>query len=106
LPYLLRFFIIWLLYVVIPVRRVNGWAAFISALVASLAWRLATSGFAWYLTSGLAKYDLVYGSLGAIIAFLTWIFLSAWILLYGAYLMEAIDYQLASRRAVDIPAQD
>ena len=105
LPYFLRLFIIWLLYAVIPVRRVNGWAAFIAALAASLAWQVATSGFAWYLNSGLAKYDLVYGSLGAIIAFLTWVFLSAWILLFGAYLMEAIDHQLASRRAVEIPPQ-
>ena len=99
LPYFLRFLIIWLLYSVTPARHVNGWAAVISALLASLAWRIATSGFAWYLNSGLARYDLVYGSLGAIIAFLTWIYLSAWILLFGAFLTEAIDHHLASRRA-------
>jgi membrane protein len=99
LPYVLRFFIIWLLYTVPPARHVNGWAAVISALFASLAWRIATSGFAWYLNSGLARYDLVYGSLGAIIVFLTWIYLSAWILLFGAFLTEAIDHHLASRRA-------
>jgi uncharacterized BrkB/YihY/UPF0761 family membrane protein len=43
------------------------------------------------LSSGLIHYELVYGSLGAIIALLFWIYLISWILLYGAYLTAAID---------------
>jgi membrane protein len=92
-PYFVRFILIWLLYRLIPSTRVHGWAAFWGALVASLAWGLATSGFSWFLSSGLARYDLIYGSLGAIIAFLTWVYLSAWIILFGAYLTEAIEYR-------------
>lgn len=92
-PYIVRFALIWLLYRLIPSAHVNGWAAVWGALVASLAWGMATSGFSWFLSSGMARYDLIYGSLGAIIAFLTWVYLSAWIILFGAYLTEAIEYR-------------
>jgi membrane protein len=51
------------------------------------------------LSSGLARYDLIYGSLGAIIAFLTWIYLSTLIILLGAYLTEAIEFRKASQLA-------
>ena len=94
-PFILRFALFWLLYRLIPSARVSGWAAFWGTLIASLAWGLATTGFSWYLSSGLARYDLIYGSLGAIIAFLTWVYLSAWILLFGAYLTEAIEHRKA-----------
>ncbi len=96
-PSIVRFALIWLLYRLIPSTHVNGWAAFWGALVASLAWGLATSGFSWFLSSGMARYDLIYGSLGAIIAFLTWVYLSAWIILFGAYLTEAIEHRQASQ---------
>ena len=98
-PYVLRFSLVWLLYRLIPSARVDGWSAFWGALFASLAWGLATTGFSWYLSSGLARYDLIYGSLGAIIAFLTWIYLSAVIILLGAYLTEAIEFRKSSQRA-------
>jgi membrane protein len=96
-PHIVRFALLWLLYRLIPSAHVNGWAAVWGALVASLAWGLATSGFSWFLSSGMARYDLIYGSLGAIIAFLTWVYLSAWIILFGAYLTEAIEYRQASQ---------
>jgi len=71
-----------------------------AALAAALAWELSTNGFTWLLSSGLVHYELVYGSLGAIIALLFWIYLISWILLFGAYLTAAIDepaeYQPAS----------
>jgi len=92
-PFILRLALFWLLYRLIPSAQVNSWAAFWGAMFASLAWGLATTGFSWYLSSGLARYDLIYGSLGAIIAFLTWVYLSALIMLFGAYLTEAIEYR-------------
>jgi membrane protein len=99
-PSILRFGLIWLLYRLIPSAKVHGWAAFLGALVASTAWGLATAGFSWYLRSGFSRFDLIYGSLGAIIAFLTWVYLGAWIIIFGAYLTEAIDH----RKVGDHPA--
>ncbi|MEJ2207849.1 MAG: YihY/virulence factor BrkB family protein [Anaerolineae bacterium] len=67
--------------------RAAGWAA----LVVSLVWQLAASTFAWYVSSGLARYQLVYGSLGTIIALLFWIYLTSWFTLFGAHLSASID---------------
>jgi membrane protein len=90
--FIIRLLLIWLIYRLVPAARVKGWPAFWGALVVSLAWGITTAGFSWYLSSGFSKYDVIYGSLGAVIAFLTWIYLGAWILLIGAYLAEAIQY--------------
>lgn len=90
-PLLIRLIIFYLLYRIVPATRVRGMAAFWGALVAAVAWELVTDAFTWVLSSGLIHYELVYGSLGAIIALLFWIYLISWILLYGAYLTAAID---------------
>jgi membrane protein len=68
--------------------RAAGWAA----LTVSIAWQIAATTFAWYLSSGLARYRLVYGSLGTIIALLFWIYLSSWLTLFGAHLSAAIAH--------------
>lgn len=90
-PLLIRLIIFYLLYRIVPATRVRGMAAFWGALAAALAWELVTDAFTWVLSSGLVHYELVYGSLGAIIALLFWIYLISWILLFGAYLTAAID---------------
>ena len=61
-----------------------------AALLASVAWELARRGFVWYLGSGWASYDVAYGSLGVVVALLFWIYLSGWIVLFGAHLCAAM----------------
>jgi membrane protein len=61
------------------------------ALTASLGWKAATAGFTWYLRSGFGRYQVVYGSLGAIVALLFLLFIVAIITLFGAHLSAAID---------------
>jgi len=51
-----------------------------------------TAGFAWYLSSGLSKYRLVYGSLGSIVALMFWLYVTSGIILFGAHLSAAIQY--------------
>ena len=60
------------------------------AAVAVVAWEGAKRGFAWYVSSDLVHYRLVYGSLGAVVALLLWIYLSSWLVLFGAHLSAAI----------------
>ena len=60
------------------------------AAVAAVGWELANGAFKWYLTSGLARYQLVYGSLGALIALMLWIYISSIIVLFGAHLSATI----------------
>jgi membrane protein len=52
------------------------------AIVATIFWMLATSGFAWYVRN-IAHYNVMYGSIGAAIALLVWMYLMAFIALIG-----------------------
>ena len=62
------------------VKLSNVWAG---ALLASLAFDGANLAFVWYVQS-YGHYNLLYGSVGTILATLTWVYLSAIILLLGA----------------------
>ena len=71
------------LYKFIPntsVKLSNVWAG---ALLASLAFDFANLCFVWYVQN-YGHYNLLYGSVGTILATLTWVYLSAIILLLGA----------------------
>ncbi len=88
----LTIFVLFLaLYRWVPTANVSWSAAVLAAFVASISWKLATTGFRWYLTSGLGRYQLVYGSLGAIVALLFLIFIVSMITIFGAHLSAAID---------------
>jgi len=78
------------LYRWIPNTEVKWSQAFWGALVATLGWEIATQTFTWYLTSGMARYQLVYGSLGTVVALMFWIYLSSLITFYGAHLSAAV----------------
>lgn len=53
------------------------------AILAVVAWVLASLGFGYYL-SNLANYGATYGSLGGVIALLLYLFISSAVLLLGA----------------------
>jgi membrane protein len=64
------------------------------SVLAALSWLLLTSAFGFYLTS-LTDYDASYGSLGAVVALLTWLYLSAYVFVVGAELNGEIEHQTA-----------
>ena len=55
------------------------------SLAASVLWLLGSAAFSWYIEN-FGHYDATYGSLGALFGFLTWLWLSAVIVLLGAEL--------------------
>jgi membrane protein len=70
------------LYYVGPYRRQRWRYVWPGAAVATVLWLLATSGFAWYVRH-IAHYNLMYGSVGAGIALLVWMYLISVIALAG-----------------------
>jgi len=59
------------------------------AMVATALWSIATLGFGWYVRN-IATYNIMYGSIGAAIALLIWMYLLSLIALFGcAYNAEA-----------------
>ncbi len=91
LSWLTIFLLFFALYYWVPTVNVRGGAAFWGALIASSAWNLSTALFSLYLRSGFSRYELIYGSVGALVAFLFLIYILATVTLFGAHLTSAID---------------
>ena len=72
-----------LMYRTMPRTRVRWRDVWLGGLIAGLLWQAGQKLFAWYLVN-FATYNVIYGSVGAIIAFLLWAYLSAQIFLLGA----------------------
>jgi membrane protein len=62
------------------------------ALVATLAWLVASALFAVY-TGNFAKYNQTYGSLGAVIVLMLWLFITALCVILGAELNAELERQ-------------
>lgn len=67
------------------------WVSWGSALAAFL-WLGASILFSWY-AENFGSYNKTYGSLGAVIGFMTWIWLSALVVLLGAELDAEMEHQ-------------
>lgn len=91
LPVLIRVFVLFALYYWVPQIKVNKMGALTGAVVVTFLWQIITTIFSAYLSSGLARYEIVYGSLGKMIALLAWIYFISWIVLFGAHLTSSID---------------
>lgn len=92
-----------LLYWVGPSRRAArlSWL-WPGAILAAAVWVAASSAFAWY-ASTLGNYTATYGSLAAIVIFMTWLWLSASIILVGAELNAELEHQTAMDTTVGPP---
>jgi membrane protein len=71
-----------LLYYFGPYRQQRWRFVWPGAVLATVLWLLTTSGFAWYARN-IAHYNVMYGSIGAGIALLVWMYLMAIIALIG-----------------------
>ncbi len=61
------------------------------AFLAGALWEIAKYVFAWSLN--YFHYDQIYGSVGAVVAVLTWSYVSSLILLFGAQLTAVFHYE-------------
>ena len=70
------------LYKILPNTHVPFTEALPGAVLAGVFWEAAKFGFAFLLP--YFHYDLLYGSIGAAVALLTWVYVSSVIMLFGA----------------------
>jgi membrane protein len=78
-----------------PSRRPARWEWLgIGTLAAALLWIVGSSALSWYL-SNIGNYSATYGSLGAAIGLMMWMWMSAIIVLFGAELNSEIEHQTA-----------
>ncbi|WP_299024219.1 YihY/virulence factor BrkB family protein [uncultured Thermanaerothrix sp.] len=90
-PWTFTFLMFLGLYAWIPNTSVRWRAVFSGALFAALGWEVAKRAFVFYLSSGWARYELIYGSLGTVVVFMIWMYVSSLITLLGAHLTATID---------------
>jgi membrane protein len=89
-PFLFTFWMCFLVYKIIPNKKIHWKSTIQAALFTSLLWELAKQLFGWYVLH-LGKFSMVYGSLGTLAIFFLWIYYSSAILLLGgevAFLLE------------------
>jgi membrane protein len=79
----------------LPNARVTPHDARPGALVAGFLWELAKYLFAWTLQ--YLHYDEIYGPVGAVVAVLTWGYVSSLILLFGSQLTAIFHHAHSSR---------
>ncbi len=60
--------------------------------MAGVLWLIVSGLFSWYVAH-FGSYNETYGSLGAVIGFMTWMWLSSTIVLVGAELNAEIEHQ-------------
>jgi len=91
-----------LVFYFIPNTKVRFRHVWPGAVLVGLLWRGALSAFSWYARD-LAAWNVIHGSVTAVVIFLLWIYVSAVILLYGvemtaayAGMRDAADRQLAA----------
>jgi membrane protein len=76
-----------------PSRREAKWR-WVSwgGVLATVVWLAASAGFSFYVAK-FGNYDKTFGSLGAVVVLLTWLYLSAYIVLMGACLNAEMERQ-------------
>jgi membrane protein len=86
-----------LVYYLAPNRKQTLRLVFPGAFLATFLWMLATAGFGWYVRH-VSDYNVLYGSVGAGLALLVWMYVLAVITLFGCEFNAAWERALAARQ--------
>ena len=78
-----------------PDRKKAKWAWITpGSIFASVGWVVLTFGFGFY-AANFGDYGKTYGSLATVVVLVTWMYLSAYVLLFGAELNSELEHQTA-----------
>ena len=87
-----------LIFYFVPNTKVRFRDVWPGAILVGVLWRIAFSLFSWY-AADLATWNVIHGSLAAVVVFLLWIYISAVILIYGVEMTASYArLQEAARR--------
>jgi membrane protein len=92
-----------LLYRFGPSRRHAQWRwVGLGAVLAALAWLCVSLTFSYYVNN-IAHFGVTYGSLGALIAYMFWVWMTAMVVLAGGELNAEIEHQSAIDTTIGPP---
>ena len=90
MPFFFTFWMFFLIYKIVPNKKVHFKPALQAAVFTSLFWEIAKQLFGWYILH-LGRFSALYGSLGTLAIFFFWVYYSSAILILGgevAFLLE------------------
>ncbi|MGY4512372.1 YihY family inner membrane protein [Bradyrhizobium sp. USDA 3650] len=86
-----------------PSRQTARWRWITwGSAIAALLWIAVSGAFSWY-ASNFGKFNETYGSLGAVIGFMTWLWISAIVVLLGAEIDAEMEHQTARDTTTGAP---
>ncbi len=105
IPRTFRFIIFWVMYQWIPKASVKPYQAFWGATFTLILTELITIVMSWYTSSQWMRYELIYGSLGRIIALLLWIYFSSYVIFFGAHISSALSQAAKMKKKTESEAE-
>lgn len=103
LPLGLNMMIFLLLFRYVPARPVHWDAIWPAAILGAVGFELARRAFNWYLAN-LANFQVIYGSITAVIVLLFWAYLLSSLFLFSAELCAQMNEWLEAREDAEEPA--
>jgi membrane protein len=94
--------VVGLVFYFVPNAKVRFRDVWVGAVLTGLLWRAALAGFSAYVRD-LTRFQNIHGSIGAVVVFLLWVYISAIILLYGVEVTAAYA-RLRRHRPEEVPA--
>ncbi len=91
------FFLFTTFYYLASERRFSYRHSMPGALFFLVIWAVATVGFSFYINN-MSRYSLLYGSIGAMMILMLWLYLSSVVLIMGGELNCVLAEQLAMRK--------
>ena len=86
-----------------PSRQQPRWRwVTVGGTVAAFGWLLVSLLFSAYV-GAFGHYDVTYGSIGAVVGFMTWLWLTATVILLGAELNAEVEHQTARDTTTGAP---
>jgi membrane protein len=90
IPFLFTFWMFFLIYKIIPNKKIHFKTALQASFFTSLLWEIAKQIFAWYvLHSG--RFSMIYGSLSTLAVFFLWIYYSSAVLILGGEIASLME---------------
>lgn len=89
---LVMLFVFTAMYRYTPSKRLNWHEALPGAVFTTAGWTIVSVGFSYYVNN-FGSYSKIYGSIGAVIALMSWLFISSVIILIGGEINATIAYR-------------
>lgn len=89
---LVMIFVFTAMYRYTPSKRLNWHETIPGAVFSTIGWTILSIGFSYYVNN-FGSYSKIYGSIGAVIALMSWLFISSVIVLIGGEINATIAYR-------------